>query len=142
MPLYIEQGATFATWFTWCRQSDPPTNPPTAGAAYDLTGAVATMQIRTPSEDGAGAEYRLPALVSAASDGTDPMIILGTTAVPGVFDPTNGRVDIVFAAATTDLLNVTAALYDLEVLFPDGDVRRVMQGRVSIDLNITRAGTP
>lgn len=128
--LYIEQGATFAFGFTWCRESDPPVLPPQAGLPYDLTGAEVRMQIRTR----AGAIMQ----ISASSTGPSPMIMLGGPAVGGVFDPTNGRIDVVIPDTATDLLTAPKARYDLEIKMADGTVRRLLQGEVIIDPNITQ----
>lgn len=126
--LYMEQGATFFDGFNWCHESDPPTNPPTAGEPYDLLDppASALMQIRVAQGS--------PVLIDASSDGTNPMISFST----------GGRVDIVIPAEDTDALIVKKAKYDLEITLgtplPNGepDVRRITQGSITINLNITQ----
>jgi hypothetical protein len=135
--LYIEQGATFRLGFNWHSVLvDGDGNPildgagqPQPGAPIDLTGATGRMQIR-PTLVGS-------ALISATTGGSGPgsgTITLGTT---------NGRVDIKFPASLTDTLTTEAAVYDLEIVLPDGgegDVQRVLQGPITVSLNVTRAG--
>lgn len=114
--LYIEQGATFGLSFTW---REGTTEEP--GDPHDLTGAVARMQIRKKQQD--------PALVSASSDGVVPKITLGGAA---------GTVALELSDEDTDLLTSKSALYDLEVELADGTVVRLLQGRVTVDPNITQ----
>lgn len=128
--LYIEQGATFTFGFTWCREADPPTDPPSAGEPYDITGAEVRMQIRQ--------SHRSPILIDATSAGLTPMIKLGGTADPAVFDLTNGRIDVVLPDVATDLLVIPNAKYDLEIEMPNGSVRRLLQGSVTVNSNITQ----
>jgi len=102
--------------------------------AYDLTGAVVRMQIR--------ATQGSPVLVDASTVGVDPMITIGDP-------PTGGRIDIRFPATITDQMVAmpdplgryfgrSDALYDLEVVLPNGDVHRILQGPVIISANITQ----
>ena len=118
--LYIEQGATFALGFNWHRESDPVTDPPTAGEPYDLAGCVARMEIRKAQQ--------VTALVSATSDGPSPMITLGA----------GGRVDVKLTDEATDQLVFRTAVYDLEVELLNGDVRRLLSGTVTISPNVTQ----
>ena len=120
-PLYIEQGATFTTGFNWHRESDPPTFPATAGAAYDLTGCVVRMQLRKNQQS--------PIILAASSDGENPAITLG-----GV----TGRIDIKLTDEMTDQVTTKSAQYDLEVQMANGDVHRLLEGSVTISPNITQ----
>ena len=45
--------------------------------------------------------------------------------------------DIVITDTQTDLLELRRAVYDLELVWPSGDVLRLMQGKVIISLNVT-----
>jgi hypothetical protein len=117
--LYIEQGATFTLGFNWMFESVPPTVPPTAGLAHDLTGCTARMQIRQ--------FISTTVLVSATTEN-------GAIALGGV----DGRVDVTLSEALTMLLTVAEAVYDLEIVYPSGVVLRVLQGATTNDPNVTR----
>lgn len=129
--LYIEQGATFDWGFTWYRALLDVDGKPVLdangniqpGDPYDLTGAKARMQIRKKAGD--------PVLVEATTESPtgSPAITLGGA---------TGRVDIKLTAAMTDTLDIKTGAYDFEVEFPDGDVRRLWQGAVTVDPNVTR----
>lgn len=114
LDLYVEQGATFRRTLTWTRSvsgGDP--------VPYDLTGATARMQIR-------------PDLVStpfASLTTENGGISLGGTA---------GTIELYLSDTQTDTMTTQHGIYDLEVKFPDGDVRRVLEGSVNVSLNVTR----
>ena len=118
--LFIEQGATFALGFNWFRESTIVTGEP--GAAYDLTGAIARMQVRTSQQS---------SIITEASTVNGKIICGGPS----------GRVDIKLTAADTDLISVKGALYDLEVEMVGGDVYRLLQGKVVMSPNITQKPT-
>jgi hypothetical protein len=133
--LYIEQGTTFTFAFTWTDGVvDPVTSEVTAGAPKDLTGWLARMQIRESQGS--------PVIIDA--DNTNQKIILGLPAGerPGsaLIDPTNGRITVWLTDEDTDLLSVKRAVYDLEVESPEGDVYRLLKGKVTTDPNITQEG--
>lgn len=76
-----------------------------------------------------------------------PVLAEISTEVGGiVVGPEEGRLHIVLTAEQTDALGATAsamkprtaAVWDLEVEYPGGDVRRLFQGDVAISPNITR----
>ena len=118
-PLYIEQGATFTFSFNW--YYDNVTTPGTPGAPHDLTGCTARMQIRKTQ----GSDI----LVNASSSGTLPMIVLGGT---------SGSITIKFPDTITDNLISDTALYDLEIQQSNGDVFRLLSGKITISPNITQ----
>lgn len=118
--LAIEQGATWTLGLVWYHPDI--VDPTLPGVPYDLTGCTARMQIRRTVRSSTF-------LVEAST--TNGRIILGGA---------TGRIDVTLPDMVTDLLNVTDAGYDLEVVFPDGTVDRVLEGDVTVDLNYTRAG--
>lgn len=115
-PLVIYQGATFRASYTWTTGPDE-----TDQTLVDLTGATARAMIR------------------ASYDAALPLISLTTE---------NGGITLGGAAATIALYisdEDTAALpaldkpgrWDLEIVWPDGDVTRLLMGSVSIIPEVT-----
>jgi hypothetical protein len=109
--LFIEQGATFRQVLTWKDAS---------GAPVDVTGCVGRMQVR-PSVD---------------SD----IVLLELTSVTGgvTFGGATGAITLFISAAQTAGIDWLSGVYDLEVEFPDGTVRRLIYGNVSVSLEVTR----
>jgi hypothetical protein len=119
--LYIEQGATFRLTLIWGRKDgtlDPDGNPNIL--PYDLSGCVARMQIRQRRGG--------LALISATTSNG------GIT----ITDPVTGKLEIYITDEATDSLTMSKAKYDLEIGYPSGDVKRIMQGNVKISPNITQ----
>jgi hypothetical protein len=118
--LFVEQGATFRMSFLYGRKTgalDADGNP--IVAAYDLSGALARLQIRQRAGS--------------------PVLISATTQNGGILiDQPTGRITITFHSDATELLSMRRAKYDLEVQYPSGDTVRVIQGAVSISASITR----
>lgn len=115
--LSIEQGATYRKSMTW------KTGTPLA--VVPLTGYTARMQLRRAVTD------TLP-LVSI----TDVLSASGQIVLGGVA----GTVEIhITDTATMSLL--TGGVYDLELMppSPSTDVKRLIQGKYTLSLNVTRA---
>lgn len=112
--LFIEQGATFSFSVQWL-QSDGVT-------PKNLTGYTARMDVRTAQ--------KAPALVALTSPSGGIVIT-----------PATGVITVTITAAQSDAWTVAKALYDLEVVAPDGTVTRLLKGAVTVDPNITQAGT-
>lgn len=93
-----------------------------------LTGCTGRMQVRE--------KYGAPVLLDLSSENRGVV----------VSEDEEGRIDVVMTAEQTDTLGATAnplkprlaAVYDLELTYPSGDVRRVIQGAITISPNITR----
>jgi hypothetical protein len=106
----IEQGATFSLVVEW---KDP------AGAAINLTGYAAAMQIRRT--------YGAPVLVSLTSPSGGIVI-----------DAALGKLTLTIAAsATASLQAPSQGVYDLEVS-TGGTVYRLLEGKVFITPESTR----
>lgn len=108
----IIQGATLRDVTTW-KAGDP-------ALPVDLTGCTARMQVRARVED------PIPLLDLTTANGG---IILGGTA---------GTVTVYLSATATAAIQWKAGVYDLEIEFGNGDVRRLMAGSVSVSPNVTR----
>lgn len=110
--LKIYQGATFRDQITW--RAGAPASP------VDLTGATARMQART------------------RIDSPAPLIELTTANGGVVLGGAAGTVTLFLSATQTAAITWTGGVYDLEVTFPSGDVRRLFYGSVAVSPEVTR----
>lgn len=109
--LTIYQGATFRAPFRWSA-GDPP-------APVDLTGCTAKMQVREKLES--------------------PDVLLElTTENGGIALGADGSVTLFLSDTTTAAIQWRAGVYDLEIKFTDGDVRRLLFGAVKVVPEVTR----
>jgi hypothetical protein len=109
----IKQGATWR--FTFRLRDN--------GVARDLSGWTARMQVRERHS----AQAPLLSLTSGAGGGM-------------TIEPSLGRVSIVVSASQTESLPAPlAAVYDIEVESPAGEVDRVLEGVARITPEVTRA---
>lgn len=108
----IIQGATLRDVTTW--KAGTPAVP------VDLTGCTARMQVR------------------AKIDSTDTLLNL-TTENGGInLGGTAGTVTVFLSATATAALTWKSGVYDLEVQFGNGDVRRLLAGSVAVSPEVTR----
>jgi hypothetical protein len=112
----IEQGASFWWRLLWKEHAVDLTG-------KDLTTWSARMQIRERVDSTA-------ALVSLTSG-----IEGGITLTDGTGD---SNIEIYMTPDQTELLNVENCVYDLELEDDSGDVFRLLEGSVSVSLNVTR----
>lgn len=106
----IEQGATFNYPITW----------KPGGVTADLTGFTARMEIR-PSIDSDVVLARLDT-------------INGSILIDGLL----GKVTLYLTDAQTALLKFDDAVYDLELVAPNEEVTRLIEGSVSLSREVTR----
>lgn len=109
--LRIEQGATFRLSLQW-KTNNLPVN---------LAGFQALMQIRSE--------------VSAQS------IIheLSTTNGGVIFkNEAEGEIELFISHTDTSLFRFNSAVYDLELHAPNGDVTRLLEGKVTLSMEVTR----
>lgn len=109
--LKLEQGVTLRQPFTWRA----------AGVPVDLTGYAARMQIRP--EIGSSA-----VLAELTTDNGGILIT----------DPVSGTFVLYLDDAATAELEFDEAMYDVELIAPNGDVIRVLQGVVTLSPEVTR----
>lgn len=107
----IEQGATYRAWLNCVDRSGDP---------IDLSGGTLRMQVRTRPEDHL-------VLASVSSDGAG----IETR------DAAAGQAVITIAASVTAGMPAGVCVYDLE-LEQGATVTRLMQGRVTVLLGVTR----
>lgn len=116
LPLTIYQGQTFKKTITWTTGETQAVAVP-----VDLTGCTARMQARESFE----------------SD----VVLLGLTTENGgiILGGPSGEIRLHISAVDTAALSWRGALYDLEIVFPDGTVIRRMQGKIVVSPEVTRA---
>jgi hypothetical protein len=117
--LLIEQGATFQWTLLFPVNAKQPNGP-----KLDLTGYTARMHVR-------------PEIASAT------ILIDLTSSVVSIaggilITPLAGRMDIEISDVLTSALSFEKAVYDLELVQPDGKVLRIFKGSVSLSLEVTR----
>lgn len=112
VPLKIDQGSTFRKTVTW-KAGTPP-------APVDLTGCTARMHVR--------------------SEIKSPVVLLDLTTANGgiTLGGATGTVDIYLTDEQTAAITWATGVYDLEVEFANGDVRRLLAGLVSVSPEVTR----
>ncbi len=111
--LYIEQGATFSQLITW--KAGTPSLP------VDLTGCTARMQIRAKTTSDT-------VLLSLTTENS--RIALGGAA---------GTITLTLTDEETAVLAWPKGVYDLEIAFGNGTVRRLLYGSVVVSPEVTRA---
>lgn len=112
LDLVILQGATFYKQVTW-KTGD--------GQPFDL----------------AGAEIRMQARYAAQAD----EVLLEATTDNGhivIEDGANGVFSINLPASLTDTFSFPKAIYDLEVATATGTVYRLLEGRIRVEVQVTR----
>jgi hypothetical protein len=108
--LDIEHGATFKQNFVWMDATRVPIN---------LTGCTARMQIRQ--------KFTSDEFYVELTTENGKIVLGGTT----------GTVDLIMSPTDTESI-LTNGVYDLEVIFTNGDVVRLLYGAVNISKNVTR----
>lgn len=108
----IIQGATLRDVTTW--KAGTPAVP------VDLTGCTARMQVR------------------AKIDSADTLLNLTTENGGITLGGTAGTVTVFLSATATAALTWKSGVYDLEVQFGNGDVRRLLAGSVAVSPEVTR----
>lgn len=126
--LGIDQGETYRLFISYALppSEDEPQVP------IDITGCSARMQVRE--------KYGSPVLVELTTEEGGGIVLVGE----------EGKINITISDVQTDAMGAragstrprTEAVYDLELVFPSGDVQRVVQGVIEIDPNITREVAP
>jgi hypothetical protein len=113
--IQIIQGETYTKIFPWKAGSSSNLVTP-----VDLTGCTAKMQVRS--------KVSSPDVLLELSTQNSKIVLGGIT----------GEVKINLSAAETSSLTWTSGVYDLKIQFPDGSVRRLLSGTVSVSPEITK----
>lgn len=111
--LEVYKGSTFVKIIQW--------KTGTPAVAVNLTGCTARMQIRKSVNDTA---------------------VLDTLTTENsrlhIYEPTSGRFKIIIPAIISSAYSFTSAVYDLEIVFADGTVNRVIEGCLLAVPEVTR----
>lgn len=110
--LIIEQGADWQPVFQYLDEDGM--------TPIDLTGYSARMQIRQTAWD--------PTVLADMTTGNGKITISAPT----------GEVAIHLTAAETSALSFATAVYDLEIVAPNGLVTRLAAGALALSLEVTR----
>ena len=111
--LDVYKGSTFVKIIQW------KTGIPTT--AVNLTGCTARMQIRKAVND--------------------PTVLDTLTTENGkisIHEPLNGKFKILIPASVSSAYTFTSAVYDLEIVFSEGTVTRVIEGCLTAVPEVTR----
>lgn len=115
--LTIYQGATFDDSAVWKAGETKASVQP-----VDLTGCTARMQIREKI------------------DSPTPLLELTTENGRIVLGGVTGEIAFSLDPVLTAALTWRSGVYDLEIVYPDGAVRRLFSGAVTVSREVTRAG--
>jgi len=107
----IEKGATYRHSLFWKSSTN---------TAVNLTGCTAKLQVRET--------------VSAATT----LLELSSANGGIVITPLLGQIDLYISSVNTGTLLGTGGVYDLEVYFPNGDITRLVEGKVLFKDEVTR----
>lgn len=107
----IEKGATYRHTLTWTDST---------GTAINLTGCTAKLQVRA----------------SAAS--STVILELSNTNNRIIITPLTGVISLYISATDTMALSGLGGVYDLEIYFANGDITRLVEGKVVFKAEVTR----
>jgi tRNA A37 methylthiotransferase MiaB len=111
--LEVYKGSTFVKTIQW-KTGEPAT-------AVNLTGCTARMQIR-----------------KSVNDTTVLDTLTTENSKLQIHEPLNGKFKIVIAANISTQYTFTSAVYDLEIVFAEGTVVRVIEGCLTAVPEVTR----
>jgi meiotically up-regulated gene 157 (Mug157) protein len=107
--LCLPQGQTWDTSVVWEADGEP----------VNLTGWSTRMMLR------------------ASAEAASPTVSL-STATSTMTALSNGTIGLSYSAISSAAITAATYLYDLEVVNPSGNVRRLMQGRAVVSREMTR----
>lgn len=107
----IEKGATYRHTLIWKDST---------GNVINLTGCQAKLQVRESITSG------------------NVLLELSTTNGGIIITPLLGKIELYLASAASTSLDGTGGVYDLEVYFSNGDVTRLIEGKISFKDEVTR----
>ena len=118
----IEQGTTVIKQFTY---------KDSAGTVVDLSNYSASMQIRP--------DYTSDAILSFSGSTSSPTSSQGLAIFAPSGSSTKGLIQLTIDATTTENLNFTSSVYDLEIKnSTTGAVTRLLQGSIGLSLEVTK----
>ena len=118
--LLIDKGATYIKSLTWFNPAPIPNPLKLAhGDPKDLSGYTGAMQAR--------------------DDVTSDVVLFSLTNVNGGITIVGGVITLRIEASATEAFTFDSAVYDLKLTAPDGTVTRLVEGKVKVDPDVTRA---
>ena len=112
LDLKLDQGSTNRKLVTW--KAGTPAQP------VDLTGCTAKLQVRQTHQ-------ALAVLIELSSQ-TNTIVLGGAL----------GTIELIFSANSTIGAQWTQAVYDLEITLSNGDIRRLVEGTITLSPEVTR----
>jgi|ERR1035437_9236012 hypothetical protein len=118
--LDIDKGSTYIKQLTWFEPAPVP-NPANLqhGEPKDLTGYKGEMMIREDISD------------------TTPQVTLNS--VNGGISISGGTINIRIEASATEAFTFDTGVYDLKLTAPDGTAIRLVEGKIKVSPDVTRA---
>lgn len=113
LDLTIYKGSTFVKSIQW-KTGDP-------AVAVDLTGCTARMQVRKNPCDSA--------ILESLTTENGKIVIT---------EPLNGKLEIRISAQTSSAYTFISGVYDLELVFPNGIVIRIIEGGFTAVPEVTK----
>lgn len=113
LDLTIYKGSTFVKTIQW-KTGDP-------AVAVDLTGCTARMQVRKNPSDSV--------ILESLTTSNGKLVIT---------EPTNGKLEIRIPADTSTAYTFLCGVYDLEIVFANGTVTRIIEGDFVAVPEVTR----
>ena len=113
LDLTIYKGSTFVKSIQW-KTGDP-------AVAVDLTGCTARMQVRKSPCDSV--------ILESLSTSNGKILIT---------DAINGKFQIRISADVSSAYTFVSGVYDLELVFPDGTITRIIEGNFIAMPEVTR----
>lgn len=113
LTLLIPQGSTYTHLFTYTEEDEV--------TPIDITSYTLRCQIRRSIKSSV-----------IEQDCTDANLKIVLTA------PTLGQFELRIPSTDTEAYTFTRGVFDIELIAPDGTVSRVVQGKVIVDLEVTR----
>lgn len=113
LDLTIYKGSTFVKTLQW-KTGDP-------AVAVDLTGCTARMQVRKSPCDSS--------LLESLNTENGKIVIT---------EPINGKLEIRISANTSSAYTFMTGVYDLEIVFTNGTVTRIIEGNFIAMPEVTR----
>jgi hypothetical protein len=116
----IDQGATFRKTITW-KDGD--------GNAVNLNGYTARMQVRS--------SFSSPTMITSMTTSNGKIMLGGSAGTVSLYLSASDTAAF-STASPNDFADAFVGVYDLELVAPNGDVTRLLQGSFAVNPEVTR----